>query len=211
MRNFILLFALSLAFFLPVSSYAAPGNDICSNATPLVPGTTCSNTRGNLYQATNEGTVTSTCGTTSDVWYKFTVPSNAALTTITVDMDNGNTATSTNTYLDVFNANSCGSVSTATSLGCSGVASATNLSLAPGTYYCRVFTTASTGGNSGKYGFNICVTYTPPPANDECTGAVTLISNTNCSNTTSSLLYATISAGTPAGCAPAGNLYDVWF
>ncbi|HET7899171.1 MAG TPA: hypothetical protein VFL47_15905, partial [Flavisolibacter sp.] len=211
MRNFTSLLAFIFIFFLPVYSFAAPGNDACSNASPLTPGTTCSNTRGNLYQATNEGTVTSTCGTTSDVWYTFTVPSNAVLTTITVDMDNGNTATNANSYLEVFNANSCASVSTATSLGCSGTGSATNFTLTPGTYYCRVFTTASTTGNSGKYGFNICVTYTPVPANDECTGAVSLTSNTNCSNTASTLLYATKSSGVPAGCAPAGNLYDVWY
>src|SRR5260221_1685998 len=152
---------------LPAFLFAAPGNDLCSNATTLTPNTTCSTIRGDLYLASNELISISTCGITNDVWYKFTVPANAISTTITVSMDNGNTAINSNTYIEVFGASLCSSISILTTLGCSSVASGLTLSLTPGsTYYFRVFTTTSTGGNSGKYGFDICVSYTSPPSND---------------------------------------------
>jgi trimeric autotransporter adhesin len=197
---------------LPVFLFAAPGNDLCSNATTLTPNTTCSTIRGDLYLASDESISTSTCGTTNDVWYKFTVPSNAISTTISVSMDNGNTATNSNTYIEVFSASLCSSISTLTTLGCSGVASSLTLSLTAGsTYYFRVFTTVSTGGNSGKYGFDICVSYTTPPSNDDCSGAVTLASAVSCSNTSGTLNNATSTTGLPAGCESGGTHYDVWY
>jgi hypothetical protein len=48
------------------------------------------------------------------------------------------------------------------------------------------------------------------PANDNCTGAVSLTPNTTCSNITGTLNNATISGGVPAACT-SGSLYDVWY
>jgi glucose/arabinose dehydrogenase len=124
-------------------------------------------------------------------------------------MDNGNTATNSNTYLEVFNASGCASISTSTSYGCSGVASSLNIALPGGTYYFRVFTTTGTGGNSGKYGFSVCVTYTTPPSNDDCTGAITLISGTT--NTSGTVWLATASSGISVGCATGNPDDDVWY
>lgn len=205
-RTFILFFC----FVLTTQIVFPQSNNSCSSATPLTPGTTCgSGTTGDLYQATSDGIATSTCGTTNDVWYKFTLAANAIKTTITVTMDPGNTATNSNTYLEVFNASSCGSISTSTSYGCSSVASSATLSLtAGGTYYMRVFTTAGTTGNSGKYGFSVCITYTTPPSNDDCSGAITLTSGTT--NNSGTVWNATASSGVPTGCS--GNSDDdVWY
>jgi hypothetical protein len=124
-------------------------------------------------------------------------------------MDNGNTATNSNTYLEVFNASSCASISTSTSYGCSSVASSLNIALAGGTYYFRVFTTTGTGGNSGKYGFSVCVSYTTPPSNDDCTGAITLTSGTT--NSSGTVWLATATSGIPVGCATGNPDDDVWY
>ena len=52
---------------------------------------------------------------------------------------------------------------------------------------------------------------TPPPSNDDCAGAPTLTSATNCSNTAGTLVSATATAGLPAGCETGGTHYDVWY
>jgi glucose/arabinose dehydrogenase len=199
-----------LCFFVFISqiAFSQPTNNSCSSVATLTPGTNCVTTRGDLYLATNDGVATSSCGTTNDVWYKFTLTT-SALATVTVTMDNGNTATNSNTYIEVFNASDCASVSTATSYGCSSVASSSNISLASGTYYFRVFTTTATNGNSGKYGFTVCVVYTPPPSNDDCSGAIALTSgNINNSGT---VWQATATSGIPAGCATGNPDDDVWY
>jgi len=85
--------------------------------------------------------------------------------------------------------------------------------LSPSTnYHLRVFTTTNpTSGNSGKWDFDICITYTPPPANDDCSGAPTLTSGTSCSNTSGTLINASASGGLAVGCESAGTHYDVWY
>ena len=201
-----------ISFFFQSAAFAVPTNDDCSTASQLTPNTTCVTTIGDLYLATNENLVSSSCGTTNDVWYYFTVPSGALTTTITINMDNGNTATNSNTYLEVFNANSCAGISTLTSNGCAGVASSFSSNLTPGTkYYFRVFTTAGTGGNSGKYGFTVCVSYTlapTPPSNDDCASATTL--TVGAASTAGTVWLATASSGAPSGCAGDPD-DDVWY
>jgi hypothetical protein len=76
------------------------------------------------------------------------------------------------------------------------------------TYYIRV-SNVGVSAPTGTVTFNICVTY--PIPNDECNNPVALVSNTSCSNTASSLVGATASAGIPLGCAAAGTYYDAWF
>jgi hypothetical protein len=78
------------------------------------------------------------------------------------------------------------------------------------TYYVRVSNIGSSPTINGD--FNICVTHpTPPPSNDDCTGAVTLTSSTNCSNTAGTLVSATATSGLPGGCETGGTHYDVWY
>jgi trimeric autotransporter adhesin len=85
--------------------------------------------------------------------------------------------------------------------------------LSPSTAYrLRVFcTTIPTSGNSGKWDYDVCITYTPPPANDDCSGAITLTSATSCANTSGTIMNATASTGLPVGCETGGTHNDVWY
>lgn len=193
--------------------FSQPSNNNSSSAAVITPSTSCNTITGDLYQATSDG-IASSCGTTNDVWYQITLPANAVSTTITVTMSNGNLATSSNTYLEVFNASTYGAVSTSNSYGCSSVASSLTLSLPRNTtYFFRVFTTTntspSTGNPSGKFGFTVCVSYTTPPSNDDCSGAISLTSGVT--NSSGTVWNATATSGIPTGCATGTPDDDVWY
>jgi trimeric autotransporter adhesin len=133
-----------------------------------------------------------------DVWYSFT----AIQTSATVALS-GLGASFTNPQLQVYSG-TCGSL---TSLQC-GTNSVTATGLTIGnTYFVRVSNQGAAISANG--GFSICVT--SPPSNDNCSGAITLYSNTTCITTSATLASATASAGIPLGCAAAGTYYDVWF
>jgi trimeric autotransporter adhesin len=162
--------------FIPLFSYAQPVNNECSAAIALTSSTTCVNTAGTNVNATyNPSTFPGTtigCGTSdkNDVWYTFVAQSSAH--TITLSSAPGNIR------VQLFSG-SCGSF---TSLQC-GNSTLTNTSLTIGnTYYIRVYSQ----NNSSTGTFNICVTHTPP-ANDDCSGTISLTSNTTCVNTIGTL------------------------
>ncbi len=188
---------------------AVPSNDNCSSATTLTSGTSCSSITSNIYYATNSsptgacGSATST--TTYDVWFKF----QAAATTQTVTLSNlGSRLSSSSTYMEMLSG-TCGSL---TSLACQSASSRMTVSgLTIGTYYyVRVYVVLNpTGGSSSNWNFDICVQQ--PPANDDCSGAITLTSAASCSNTAGTLDLATANAATPLGCFVAGTYYDVWY
>lgn len=192
-----------------------PSNDLCSAPISLTSTTTCTNTAGTLLGASvSSAAVTSSCTGTpgGDVWYSFVAQ--AAFTTITMSSIQGSITTE---YIQLFSG-SCGSF---TSLGCvSGNGSSLSLNTAtyPGgagltvgaTYYIRIYS-QSVAPLGTNWGFDICVAHTPPPANDDCSGAVSLTATTNCSNISGTLVSATASSGIPGGCAGAGTHYDVWY
>src|SRR5690606_26123791 len=72
------------------------------------------------------------------------------------------------------------------------------------TYYLRIFSDNNTSGT-----FDICVA--DPPSNDECAGAVTLVSGQTCSTTSGTLVYSSYATLTGACGASAGNRNDVWY
>ncbi|MEO6612540.1 MAG: PQQ-dependent sugar dehydrogenase [Chitinophagaceae bacterium] len=192
---------------------APPGNDLCGASANLTPQTTCGATAGTLYSATTTGSPTSSCGTTYDVWYTFTVP--AGTTSVDIDVTptgGGSNLDGTNTYVEMFTATDCAGLITTNSRGCYSIASTVTYSgLSPNTlYYFRVFykTGAPTSTPSGKWGFTVCVSYTPPPANDECAGAVTLTNGV--ANNAGTVWNASTSSAIPTGCT--GNPDDdVWY
>ena len=206
---FIFIFISNLVF-------SQPANNDCGSATNITPVTTCGAiTNQTVYLATTTGSPTSLCGTTYDVWYFFTVPTGATTVNITVTPSGGGSnLTSGNTFVEAFNASSCGAVSTLNTLGCYNIGSTISYpGLTPGNiYYFRVLTTTNpTSTPSNKWGFSVCVDYIPPPANDDCSGAPTLTSATSCSNTTGTLVNATATAGLPVGCETVGTHNDVWY
>src|SRR5437762_8323455 len=197
-RTSVLFFAfllLSKALFAQLTN----DNFACSGLPSLAPSSSCITTSGDLYQSTNSG-VSSTCGTTYDVWYTFTSPSGC--TSVSIDVSSiaagGNNLTSSNTFIQAFSATSC-SISPLGS--CTAMVTTLTVTVTPlTTYYLRVFVTTNPNSGSGKWDFDICVTYTPPPSNDDCSGAITLTSATSCSNTAGTLVNATQTSGLPAGC-----------
>ena len=188
---------LLLGMIFSFNSFAQPANDECSGAIVLTSNASCINTAGTNVNATwNPSTLPSPgCGATDkyDVWYRFVAQSSSHTITISSGPSNVRTQLLSGT---------CG---TFTSLAC-GNATLTYTSLTIGTtYYIRVYTQS----NSSASSFNICVTHSPP-ANDNCSGAISLTSNTSCVNTAGTLNDATAS-GSTLGCFAAGTYYDVWY
>ncbi len=179
-------------------THTPPANDECAGAIALTPGSSCVNTAGTLVGATYTTIPTIGCGVVdrNDVWYSFVAAS--ASTNITL------TSALTNPRLQIFSG-SCGSL---TSIAC-GTSSVTVTGLTAGTtYYVRVYTDPST--ESATNTFNICVTNFTV-ANDDCSGAISLVSGNTCSNTAGTLVNSTVSTGLPAGCEAGGSHYDVWY
>lgn len=176
-------------------THTGPANDLCANAISLTSALSCVNTAGTLVGATYTSISPIGCGVASrnDVWYSFVAV--AANTTITLS------SAPANPRIQLFSG-SCGAL---TSIACGTTSLAATGLTVGNTYYVRVYTDPNASGT-----FNICVTHTLP-ANDDCAGAVSLVSNSTCINTSGTLNLATVSAGLPVGCQPVGNHYDVWF
>ena len=187
----------------------APVNDDCTIATTLTSGTTCVTTTSNLQYA-NTSAPAGTCGgatatTTYDVWFNYV----ATATTETVTLSSlGTNLTAATTYIEMFSG-SCGSL---VSLGCQAASTRQTISsLTIGnTYYVRVYiTSAPTNATTANWNFNICIQQ--PPANDDCSGAISLTPGAACVTTAGTLDLATPNAATPLGCFAAGTYYDVWY
>jgi hypothetical protein len=194
-----------LLVLVAMDSYGqVPTNDLCSGATVLTSGITCSNTGGTLRNATvSSPLLGTTCGTEgADVWYQFTA--NCKYPTITLSSVGSSITGAGGARIQLFTA--CGG----SSLACvSGNTFATGLQYPTGlnvgtTYFFRVYsnTAAPTGAN---WGFNVCIT----DVNDDCATAVNLTSAASCSSTTGSLLYSTASS-TSSSCGNASSA-DVWY
>jgi len=201
----------------PALGYSqAPSNDNCSGAITLTSGNTCSSGTYNIRNATSSTTAGS-CGgatttTTYDVWFTFQAVN--ATTSITLS----NLGTQFNKlgnyvpYLEILSGSSCAGFS---SLGCQAVSTApsrlTVTGLTVGTfYYVRVYVLSSpTASGNGKWNFDICVQH--QPANDDCSGAVTLTPGATCTNTAGTLDLSTPNTSVPIGCFAANTYYDVWY
>jgi hypothetical protein len=193
-----------------IMSWRQISNDLCANAIPLFSGTTCVNTAGNVFGATNTaitytGTAVCASGETYDLWYSFV----AQTTNPTITLSSIGSAF-TNPRLQLLQG-SCGSM---TSLFC-GTTSINADYLTPGTtYFVRVYSTGVAPGSALNAGFNICVTdpVEPPPHNDNCSGAVNLPIWNTCNNVGGDMGGATLSTVSIAGanCAT-GATYDVWY
>lgn len=192
----------------------APVNDLCAGATTLTSGVSCVTTTGNLFYATSTNLPAGGCGsatstTTFDVWYKF----QATATTHAITVSGlGSKLTSSSTYMELLSG-ACGSL---TSLSCQAVSTTsgrlTNTSLTVGTfYYVRVYVVSNpTATPSSGWNFDICVQ--DPPANDDCSGVVTLTPGATCSNTAGTLDLATSNTtGVVTSCWAANTYNDVWY
>jgi len=185
-----------------------PVNDECAGAITLTPGATCTNTAGTLDLATANTTgVVQSCwaaNTYRDVWYSFT----ATATTHTVNLSNMG-ANVANPRIQIYSG-SCGALSI---VGCAITSILTQAGLTIGnTYYVRIANTTDASGLGNVANFNICITNAAaPPANDDCSGAITLTSSTTCIKTSGTLLNSTANASI-AGCGSINTgSGEVWY
>ena len=182
-----------------------PANDECSGAITLVSNTTCSNTAGTIYGATSSVDANGCFGTSDDdVWYSFVAT--AGSHTVTLSSVAGSV---TDMYHSIYSG-TCGSL---TELTCSDANTSTTTGLTVGaTYYIRVYTYTSTGGQNTT--FNICVTgCNSTPANDNCSGATALTMNSfgSCASTSSGDVSCATASGTDPGSCFGNPDDDIWF
>ncbi|WP_147436456.1 T9SS type A sorting domain-containing protein [Chryseobacterium sp. 7] len=196
---------------------AAPANDECSAAVSLSvsPTLTCASpVSGTTLSATNSGLAVSPCTGTADddVWYKFTATGTDHVVMLS-NVTAVGTSTSTSLYTQVFSGD-CG---TLTSIKCGTAVNTPLTGLTAGqTYYVRVYNSNTNGTSLYANAFNICIgTPPPPPANDDCAGAVSLsVSSTDAfvNAVNGSTVSATQSAGVTAPtCSATGINDDVWY
>jgi hypothetical protein len=185
-----------------------PANDLCANAITLAPGAACTNTAGTLDLATTTvlaaPNVCVAAGTYYDVWYKF-VATGATHTVTLSGMGANFTAPRINIY-----AGTCGVL---VPVGCASATSLTQATIATVTYYVQIANFGVNPSGTGTVGnFDICITGAPPPpGNDGCAGAITLVSGATCSNISGTLINATASVPVVSGSCGLGAAPDVWF
>ena len=189
------------------STFSPPANDDPCNATlvtvnaDLACGTVSA---GTVSCAGNSGIAACAgSGADDDVWYKFVATSTVH------NFDVLNVSGSVTDMVHEIFSGACGALS---SVGCSDPNSSQFSGFTIGvTYYVRVYTYTSTGGQNTT--FNLCIgTPPPPPSNDEPCGAIDLNVNIgSCAFQSADLgTTSTISTGMPApGCSSLGP--DVWF
>ncbi|MBK6882751.1 MAG: T9SS type A sorting domain-containing protein [Flavobacteriales bacterium] len=153
----------------------APANDDCGGAFALTvnPDDACGSvTAGTVQSATASPEDAVACGGTEDddVWFSFV----ATGTTHQIDLINVAGST-TDLYHSLWEGG-CGSLTLVPGT-CSDPESSTPSGLTIGaTYFVRVYTWTGTSGQTST--FDVCVgTPPPPPANDDCAGAVALTVN----------------------------------
>ena len=153
-------------FKICVSTYPRPVNDLCQNATVLIPSNTCTPVNGTFNGAIKDG-VNLNCSSTAsqDIWYKFT----ATAANMTIQL---NAVSGLNHAFEVVSGSCTGSQVACINNGGTGVAeSAVVGSLTVGNvYYIRVFNTLSALSISN---FTICLVGPPPVS---CTPSVTITS-----------------------------------
>ncbi len=187
---------------------APASNDECATATALTvnPDFSCGTvTPGTVTGVTASSQANGCSGTADDdVWYSFV----ATNTSHTVSLQNISGSV-TDMYHSVYSG-TCGSIGTA--LICSDPNSSTVTGLTIGnTYYVRVYTYTATGGQTTT--FDVCIgTPPPPPANDECTGAIALTVNPDnlCGTVTSGTIASATTSSQANGCSGTAD-DDVWY
>jgi hypothetical protein len=189
-----------------------PANDECDGAIALDvnPDASCAIfTSTTIQSATPSAVDAAGCGGTEDddVWFSFVA------TDIFQAISLINVAGSTTDLYHSLWTGDCASL-TLVPGSCSDNNASTPTGLVAGeTYYLRVYTSTATTGQTST--FDVCVgTPPPPPANDDCSGAIELTAGGTISSfpETGSTVSATNSVGLPVlTCVPTNRSNDVWY
>ncbi|MBS1634579.1 MAG: hypothetical protein JST26_01565 [Bacteroidetes bacterium] len=189
---------------------AAPANDNACNATLLTVNSTSvctSQTAGSICGATASGQALGTCFGTADddVWYKFV----ATNSTQSISLNNITGSTS-DMYFIVYGG-TCSSLGT--EILCSDPESNTVSGLTVGnTYYIRVYTYTSTGGQTST--FSVCVTSpcTAPTNDNACSATLlTVNSSTACTSQTAGSVCGATASGQALGTCFGTADDDIWY
>ncbi len=187
-----------------------PANDDCAGAVTLTVnpdylcGVFASGTTVSATASTETAPSCGASGTNDDVWFKFTATGPAHRIALS------NVSGSTDMAMALYSG-ACGSL---VQVACSdpNTLNATGLT-AGSVYYVRVWTITSTATTRAT--FDICVGTQPPvPANDDCSGAVSLTVNPDLLCGSFAQGYtdsATASTETAPTCAASGVNDDVWY
>jgi hypothetical protein len=211
-KLYFFLFIIAIFSSSNIFSMAAPANDDCGGAVSLTvnPDNLCGTTSpGTVEDATASAQNATTCFGTEDddVWYSFV----ATNTTHYVSILNAAGST-TDMYHSVWEG-PCATGMTLVAGTCSDPDAQTLTGLTIGnTYFVRVYTWTGITGQTST--FDVCIgTPPPPPANDDCGGAISLTVNPDnlCGNTTTgSVSSATPSPQASGGCFGTDD-DDVWY
>ena len=186
-----------------------PANDDCANAVSLTvnPDYNCGTvTAGTIASATDSGADDATCYGTpnNDVWYSFMATATAHKVSLTNVV-----GSTTDMYMTFYDATGgCGALGA--SIKCSDPETANLTGLTIGTtYFVQVY---SYGSSAADTTFDICVgTPPPPPANDDCSGAIALTPGaTYADNQIDGTVAAATADAQPMGCLY-GNGPGVWY
>ncbi|MFT6333878.1 MAG: hypothetical protein ACJATI_000610 [Halioglobus sp.] len=196
---------------LSLPSACPPANDDCAGALPVTVNgdLACTSfTPGSIENSTGSPEDPTACGGTEDddVWFSFV----ATGTSHTIDLLNVANGT-TDLYHSVWQG-SCGAL-TLLAGSCADPNNSSPSGMTIGnTYYLRVYSWTSTGGQTST--FDVCVGTPPaPPANDDCGGAfpVTVNPDLACGSTTpGTITFSTASPEDTGACAGTED-DDVWF
>ncbi len=188
-----------------------PANDECDAAVALSvnPDASCASFEtGTIASATASATDAAACGGTEDddVWFSFVA--NDALQNISLFNVAG---TTTDLYHSLWTGD-CGTL-TLVPGSCSDADNSVPTGLIAGqTYYIRVYSTTAATGQTTT--FSICVgTPPPPPANDDCTGAIEIIPGGDfaASPVIGSNVSSTSTVGLPTFSCQTNRSNDVWY
>lgn len=189
------------------STFSPPANDECANATALTVNANyaCGTvTAGTVSCASASSPATAPCFGTpdDDVWYKFVATATSHRVSLT------NVAGSTT---DMYHSIYSGTCGTLTNIACNDadLTDVTGLTIG-NTYYVRVYTWTSTGGQTST--FNVCIgTPPPPPSNDAPCSSILATVNADllCGVVTAGYTTSATNSGIAACAGTADD--DVWF
>ncbi|MEI7595570.1 MAG: gliding motility-associated C-terminal domain-containing protein [Bacteroidota bacterium] len=203
--TFMLIFNLSSNFCIASQTPPPPLNDDCANATPIIPGSSCSFVQyTNIASTASAETAPSCAGSVfNDIWFSVIVPSSGHLI---FDSQAGSTA-------DIGMAIYSGSCGSLTAIECDDDDGSGNMSMidksgliAGSIIYIRVWDYGGT--NSGA--FSICVYEPAPPVNDNCAGAISLTLGSTCVPVEFNTFGASVSPEVNPGCTSSVTS-DMWF
>ena len=204
----------------PVNYIHPPANDRCADARPLICGDLAT---GNLAGVTNIGETAApinSCGSgvssAGGVWFTWIGDGSD----MTVTTCNASTNPVWDTEIQVYSGANCaaltcvgGNDDNGANPSCSGNRSEFTFTSVNGVrYYSILSPFSATVPSSTNYGFSLtCIPPLPPPANDNCASAETILQTAACAPTAGTTLGATVSIP-PVVCDFAtGAGEDVWY